>query len=254
MNDLSVYYYYITCLVRRGLMKFFLLTALSSAIIIPQFISANENESGLVFPPLNNEMSLTSSNINPPVVSTTSNPKPVSAPITPTVHYPSSNRQNMPTYGNSAQQMMPQMPRYPQPSGMPQMPRYPQQMMSQMPRYPQQTRQRPYYPPQRMQQYPNPYSNNPYGYQGQRHSLPPQNQGPKRYWPDFYTGFTEDAWDLMLNGPHDLGVMPGGWEFPSISMPEPIGVSDSLGSQLPIIAEEVPNMFSFSAPKMDMMP
>lgn len=67
--------------------------------------------------------------------------------------------------------------------------------------------------------------------------------GDTRYiWPDFYTDFTGDAWDKMINAPFDMGRMPGGWRFPSFSSPDPITVSDAIANQVPPFAEEAGNM------------
>ena len=68
----------------------------------------------------------------------------------------------------------------------------------------------------------------------------------RNIWPDFYTDFTDDAWDTMMSGPRDLGRMPGGWRFPYISMPDPVTVSDAITNQFPPIAEEAGNMADFS--------
>lgn len=71
--------------------------------------------------------------------------------------------------------------------------------------------------------------------------------GDKRnIWPDFYTDFTDEAWDSMMSEPRDLGRMPGGWRFPYISMPDPVTVSDAITNQFPPIAEEAGNMADFS--------
>jgi hypothetical protein len=79
-----------------------------------------------------------------------------------------------------------------------------------------------------------------------------QQQAPKKkvtkawgdvrhIWPDFYTDFTDDAWDWMMSTPRDMGYMPGGWRFPYISMPDPVTVGDAVANQIPPIMEEVPN-------------
>jgi hypothetical protein len=68
----------------------------------------------------------------------------------------------------------------------------------------------------------------------------------RNIWPDFYTDFTDDAWDTMSSGPRDLGVMPGGWRFPHISTPDPVTVSDAITNQFPPMAEEGGNMMDFS--------
>lgn len=71
--------------------------------------------------------------------------------------------------------------------------------------------------------------------------------GDKRnIWPDFYTDFTDEAWDTMSSGPRDLGRMPGGWRFPHISSPDPVTVSDAIVNQFPPIAEEAGNMMDIS--------
>jgi len=71
--------------------------------------------------------------------------------------------------------------------------------------------------------------------------------GEKRHiWPDFYTGFTGDAWDKMINAPFDVGRMPGGWREPSLSTPDPATVSDAVANQVPPIMEEMGNMTNFA--------
>ena len=68
----------------------------------------------------------------------------------------------------------------------------------------------------------------------------------RNIWPDFYTDFTDEAWDTMTGGPRDLGKMPGGWRFPYISTPDPVTVSDAITNQFPPIMEEGGNMMDFS--------
>lgn len=71
--------------------------------------------------------------------------------------------------------------------------------------------------------------------------------GEERHiWPDFYTDFTDDAWDSASSGPRDLGVMPGGWRFPHISTPDPVTVSDAITNQFPPILEEAGKMMDIS--------
>ena len=71
--------------------------------------------------------------------------------------------------------------------------------------------------------------------------------GDKRnIWPDFYTDFTDEAWDTMMGGPRKLGRMPGGWRFPYISTPDPVTVSDAIVNQFPPIVEEAGNMADIS--------
>jgi len=68
----------------------------------------------------------------------------------------------------------------------------------------------------------------------------------RNIWPDFYTDFTDEAWDTAMSGPRDLGEMPGGWRFPYISTPDPVTVTDAIVNQFPPIAEEAGNMADFS--------
>ncbi len=71
--------------------------------------------------------------------------------------------------------------------------------------------------------------------------------GDKRnIWPDFYTDFTDTAWDEAIGGPRKLGRMPGGWRFPYISTPDPVTVSDAITNQFPPIAEEAGHMVDIS--------
>jgi len=71
--------------------------------------------------------------------------------------------------------------------------------------------------------------------------------GDKRnIWPDFYTDFTDNAWDEAIGGPRKLGRMPGGWRFPYISTPDPVTVSDAVTNQFPPIATEAGHMVDIS--------
>ena len=71
--------------------------------------------------------------------------------------------------------------------------------------------------------------------------------GDERHiWPDFYTDFTSDMWDKMINAPFDMGRMPGGWRAPSLSTPDPVTVSDAVANQVPPIIEEMGNMTNFT--------
>ncbi len=97
--------------------------------------------------------------------------------------------------------------------------------------------------------------NNMFGNNNQNFNMPFFNTnnnrkkawGNKRnIWPDFYTDFTDEAWDTVMSGPRKLGRMPGGWRFPYISTPDPVTVSDAIVNQFPPIAEEAGNMADIS--------
>lgn len=102
---------------------------------------------------------------------------------------------------------------------------------------------------------PNNPMNNMFGNTKNR-NLPFFNQSKKKrkkawgtdrnIWPDFYTDFTDEAWDTAMSGPRDLGTMPGGWRFPYLSTPDPVTVSDAIVNQFPPIAEEAGKMADFS--------
>ena len=71
--------------------------------------------------------------------------------------------------------------------------------------------------------------------------------GDKRnIWPDFYTDFTDSAWDESMGAPRKLGRLPGGWRFPYISTPDPVTVSDAVTNQFPPIAEEAGQLVDIS--------
>jgi hypothetical protein len=75
---------------------------------------------------------------------------------------------------------------------------------------------------------------------------PKKPWGDVRYiWPDFYTDATGDMWDNMMNAPYDMGRMPGGWRFPSLSSPDPVTVGDAITNQFPPIIDEMPNFVPF---------
>lgn len=68
----------------------------------------------------------------------------------------------------------------------------------------------------------------------------------RNIWTDFYTGVTNDFWDKMINAPHDIGRMPGGWRAPGLSTPDPVTVGDAVTNQMPPFVEEMGNMMNFS--------
>lgn len=68
----------------------------------------------------------------------------------------------------------------------------------------------------------------------------------RNIWPDFYTNFTEDLWDSMINAPSDVGRMPGGWKAPSFTSPDPVTIGDAVTNQMPPMAEEMGNMTDFT--------
>ncbi len=51
-----------------------------------------------------------------------------------------------------------------------------------------------------------------------------------------------NMWDDMIDAPSEMGTMPGGWEFPSVSMPNPVDSADELEKGSREFVREVPNM------------
>jgi len=72
-----------------------------------------------------------------------------------------------------------------------------------------------------------------------------KNNGPYGNGPwanDRVQNKMEDWWDDMINAPHDMGRMPGGWKAPSISMPNPVDVGDQFGNQFDKLPGQVREM------------
>ena len=51
-------------------------------------------------------------------------------------------------------------------------------------------------------------------------------------------------WDDMINAPSEMGEMPGGWNAPSISMPNPVDVGSEFRREAPNLAREIPEMIN----------
>ena len=182
--------------------------------------------------------------INALTAAPATNARPTTPPlVAPLPQYPT----YMPYYAPQMLRPMPYAYGYPMP--------YPQP-------YPQYN---PYLPqggsyPARMAQATQPYYASPYNpalpatpgpktkpAQPKQVKKPAKAWGDTRHiWPDFYTSMTDTMWDKMINAPYDMGRMPGGWRFPSLSVPDPVTVGDAVANQLPPIAEEVPNFMNFT--------
>jgi hypothetical protein len=68
----------------------------------------------------------------------------------------------------------------------------------------------------------------------------------RHIWPDFYTDFTDEAWDKSMNAPYEMGRMPGGWRAPSLSSPDPVTVGVAVTNLFPPMLEEMGNMMNFA--------
>ncbi len=51
-------------------------------------------------------------------------------------------------------------------------------------------------------------------------------------------------WDDMINAPSEMGEMPGGWNAPSISMPNPADVGSEFRREAPNLMREIPDMIN----------
>ncbi len=65
---------------------------------------------------------------------------------------------------------------------------------------------------------------------------------------DWFTSNPEDGfsymWDDMINAPSEMGEMPGGWNAPSISMPNPVDVGSEFRRETPNLIREIPDMIN----------
>lgn len=61
-----------------------------------------------------------------------------------------------------------------------------------------------------------------------------------------------EMWEDAIKGPHRLGKMPGGWKAPSISVPNPVDVTDTFGRRwrgLPTEISEQADNFTYNIKK-----
>ena len=65
---------------------------------------------------------------------------------------------------------------------------------------------------------------------------------------EWMTGDPEDGfsymWDDMINAPSEMGEMPGGWNAPSISVPNPVDIGSEFRDEAPNLMREVPDMIN----------
>jgi len=51
-------------------------------------------------------------------------------------------------------------------------------------------------------------------------------------------------WDDMINAPSEMGEMPGGWNAPSVSVPNPVDVGSEFRREAPNLMREIPDMIN----------
>ena len=65
---------------------------------------------------------------------------------------------------------------------------------------------------------------------------------------EWFTSNPEDGfsymWDDMINAPSEMGEMPGGWNAPSISVPNPVDVGSEFRRETPNLIREIPDMIN----------
>ena len=55
-------------------------------------------------------------------------------------------------------------------------------------------------------------------------------------------GNMEQGWDDMINAPSRMGTMPGGWNAPEVTMPNPIDMGDQLQDNVKKLPEQIRDM------------
>ena len=91
--------------------------------------------------------------------------------------------------------------------------------------------------------------NRPY-YNGNNNRFNNNNWGGNNFWgrsgPGTWTNPNkqnmEQGWDDMINAPSRMGTMPGGWNAPEISMPNPIDMGDQFQDNIQDLPEQLRNM------------
>ena len=65
--------------------------------------------------------------------------------------------------------------------------------------------------------------------------------GPSR-WMNPNKGNLEQGWDDMMNAPSRMGTMPGGWNAPEVSMPNPVDMADQVEENVKDLPDQVRDM------------
>ncbi len=65
--------------------------------------------------------------------------------------------------------------------------------------------------------------------------------GPERWMNPNKRNLAQD-WNDMLNAPSRMGTMPGGWSAPSVSMPNPVNVSNQFENNARRLPDQMQNM------------
>lgn len=96
----------------------------------------------------------------------------------------------------------------------------------------------------------NRYNNNGWGNNGWGNNNWGNNNWGNNFWgqsgPGTWTNPNkqnmEQAWDDMINAPGRMGTMPGGWNAPEITMPNPVDMGDQFQENIQDLPDQIRNM------------
>lgn len=61
-------------------------------------------------------------------------------------------------------------------------------------------------------------------------------------WMNPNKGNMERGWDDMINSPSRMGKMPGGWNAPEVTMPNPVDIGDQMQDNVQDLPDQMRNM------------
>ncbi len=70
----------------------------------------------------------------------------------------------------------------------------------------------------------------------------PFEEGPQKWFTSDPQSGLETMWDDMINAPHNMGTMPGNWQAPSVSLPNPVDLGDQVGKAGRDFARDAPEV------------
>lgn len=70
----------------------------------------------------------------------------------------------------------------------------------------------------------------------------PFEEGPQKWFTSDPKAGLETMWDDMINAPHNMGTMPGNWQAPSVSLPNPVDLGDQVGKAGSDFARDAPGV------------
>ncbi len=70
----------------------------------------------------------------------------------------------------------------------------------------------------------------------------PFEQGPMDWVTPNPKDGLETMWDDMIKAPHNMGTMPGNWQAPSVSIPNPVDLGDQIGTATKDVMIDAPGV------------